>query len=110
VEVTFSDVIEFAVENHLEAADSVLDRNVFAGRTGEHFGDVERLREETLDLAGAVNGELVLRGEFIETENRDDILQILVALEHALALTGDLVVLLADNGRLKGLRHGSERI
>ena len=110
VEVAFGDMIEFAVEQHLEAADRLLDRDVFAGRAGEHFGDRERLREETLDFAGAVDGELVLGRKLVETENGDDVLQILVALEHALHVAGDLVVLLADDVGLEGLRDGGERI
>src|SRR5690606_40417482 len=74
VEVTFGDVVELAGEDHLEAADGVLDGHVFAGRAGEDFGDVEGLREEALDLAGAIDGLLDLGGEFVETENRDDVL------------------------------------
>ena len=60
VEVALGNVVEFAVEDHLEAADGFLDGDVFAGRAGEDFGDRERLREEALDLAGAENGLLVL--------------------------------------------------
>ena len=80
VEVGLADVVEFAVEQHLEAADGFLDGDVLARRAGEDFGDRERLREEALDLARTVNGELVLGGKLIETEDRDDVLEILVAL------------------------------
>ena len=44
-------MVEFAVEDHLEAANGFFDGNVFAGRAGEDFGDRERLREEALNLA-----------------------------------------------------------
>ena len=45
------------------------------------LGHVERLREEPLDLAGAGDGQLVLVGQFVDAENGDDVLQILVALQ-----------------------------
>ena len=103
-------MVEFAVENHLEAADGVLDRDVFAGRTGEHFGDGERLREEALNLARAIDGGFVLGRKFIEAEDGDDVLEILVALEHALEFAGNAVMLLADDGNFERFRDGRERI
>src|SRR5277367_4717746 len=60
VEVALRHVVELAVQDHLEAADGLLDRHVLAGRAREHLGDRERLREEALDLAGPVDRELVL--------------------------------------------------
>ena len=43
--------IALAGDDHLEAADRLLEGDVFAGRAGEDLGDVERLRQEALDLA-----------------------------------------------------------
>ncbi len=57
-------------------------------------GDVERLREEALDLAGALHEHLVVLGELVHAENRDDVLQILVALQHLLHALRDRVVIL----------------
>src|SRR5205085_6602030 len=45
--------VALALDDHAEAADRLLERHVLALRAGEHFGDVERLREEALDLARA---------------------------------------------------------
>src|SRR6185369_3770360 len=59
VERLLGQSVALAVENHAEAADRVFQRHVLAGRSGEHFGDVERLREEALDLARARYGCLV---------------------------------------------------
>src|SRR5690606_42116408 len=56
VEVTFGDVVELAGEDHLEAADDVLEGHVLAGRADEDFGELQRLREEALDLQGAIVG------------------------------------------------------
>src|SRR5207245_2476527 len=72
--------------------------------------DEERLREEALDLAGAGYGRLVLLRELVHAEDGDDVLQLLVALQHALHVTGALVVLLAhDRGGEDG-GGGVERI
>src|SRR5271157_888804 len=72
----------------------------------QHFVDgalhVERLFwnivalaiQELLDLAGARHRELLVFAEFVDTENRDDVLQVLVALQHALNGLRRVVVLL----------------
>ena len=54
------------------------------GNAGELLGHVERLREEPLDLARARHGQLVFVAQFVDAENGDDVLQILVALQNAL--------------------------
>jgi hypothetical protein len=64
---------------------------------GELFGHVEGLGEEALDLAGAGDGQAVLFGQFVHAQNRDDVLQFLVALQDLLHAAGDLVVLFADD-------------
>src|SRR3546814_10996837 len=48
VERLLGDVVAFAVHDHLEAADGVLQRHVLARRTGEHLGPVEGLAEEEI--------------------------------------------------------------
>ena len=55
-------------------------------KPGELLGHVERLREEALDLARARHGQLVFVGQFVDAQNRDDVLQILVALQNLLHL------------------------
>src|SRR5688572_8001805 len=87
----------FAIENLFETADGFGDRNVFAFRAGKDLSDVERLAEESLDLAGAQNGEFVLRAELVHAENRDDVLEIAVALQNLLHSTGDGIMLFADD-------------
>ena len=73
-------------------------------------GDVEGLRQEALDLAGAGDGELVVLGELVHAEDGDDVLQALVALQDALDVAGDLVVLLADHHRVEEARGRVERV
>src|SRR5258708_4579229 len=110
VEVALGDVVELANEDHLEAANGLLDRYVFGRGAGEDFGHGERLRKEALDFAGAIDGLLVLGRELVGAEDGDDVLKILVALEDALHFAGDVVVLLADDVDLERLRDGGERI
>src|SRR5947209_914422 len=67
------DVVVLALEDLLEAPDRLGDRHVDAGGPGELLGDVERLREEALDAARAADDELVLVGELVDAEDRDDV-------------------------------------
>ena len=63
VEGRFGKVVVFAVDDRLERADRVLDLDELAGDASEHFGDVERLRQEALDLPRAADGQLILFAE-----------------------------------------------
>jgi hypothetical protein len=66
---------------------------------------VERLRQEALDLAGAGDGELVLFRKLVHAQDRDDVLQRLVALQDLLDLAGDAVVLVADDVAAESMRE-----
>ena len=55
VERLLRQVVVLAVDDRLEAADRVLQRDVLARRAGEDLGDRERLREEALDFARAAD-------------------------------------------------------
>src|SRR4051812_24476996 len=50
VERLLRQVVALAGHDHLEAANRLGQRHVLARRAREHFGDVEGLRQETLDL------------------------------------------------------------
>ena len=69
-----------ALKNLLEAADGLSDRHILARHTGKLLCNVERLREEVLDLTGTRYGQLVLVGQLIHAEDGDDILQVLCLL------------------------------
>ena len=99
-----------ALDDLAEALDRVLELHVLAGRAGELLGDEVRLREEPLDLARTGDDELVLVGELVHAQDRDDVLQILVPLEDLLHLRRDGVVLGRDDSRLEGTRDGVERV
>jgi hypothetical protein len=53
-------VVIFAVDDSLERLHRVFDLHELAGDAGEDFGDVERLRQEALDLARAADDQLVV--------------------------------------------------
>ena len=99
-----------AVDDLLEAADRLGDRDVLPGRAGELLGDEERLREEALDAARPADDELVLVGQLVDAEDRDDVLQLLVALEDLLDAVGRREVLLAEDVRLEDRRRRVQRV
>ena len=86
VEGRFRQMVVFALAQALEAADGVGEVDEHARRAGEHFGDMERLRQEALDLARARHGQLVLFRKLVHAEDGDDVLQRLVALQDLLHL------------------------
>src|SRR5574343_1000056 len=110
VERLFRQVIVFAGTDALEALDRVLEGDELARRTGEDFSNVERLRQEALNLTSAGNGQLVFRRQFVHTQNRDDVTQFLVALQVHLNGTGDGVVLFTNDLRVELAGGGVERI
>src|ERR1044071_865100 len=110
VKIRLGHVVVFAVQDFLEAADGLRHGHRFALPAGEDLGDGERLAEEPLNLAGAEHGELVVRGQFVHAENGDDVLEILVTLQHALEAAGDVIVFATDDVRGQGAGGGGQRI
>src|SRR5687767_8352842 len=75
VERLLRELVVLALDDLLEPADGVRDRHVLPLEAGELLGHEERLREKALDLARARHGQLVVLGELVDAENRDDVLQ-----------------------------------
>src|SRR5882672_12210281 len=94
IEGLFGESVAFAVHDHLEALDRVLERHVLAFLAGEVLGHEHRLGQEALDLARAPHRELVLGRELVHPEDRDDVAQFLVALQHRLHRARGAVVVL----------------
>src|SRR3546814_585700 len=103
-------VVVLAVHDALEAAHRLLDRHEDARRAGEHLGDMERLRQEALDLPGAGDRQLLVLGQLVHAQDRDDVLELLVFLQDALHRAGDVVVLLAQDARIEDAARRIERI
>src|SRR3954449_10546365 len=68
-------VVGLALEDLLERRHGVLDRDGLAGPAAEDLADEERLRREPLEPPCARHGGLVLLGELVDSEDRDDVLE-----------------------------------
>src|SRR6266852_160140 len=110
VEGLLRNFVVLAFDDFLEAAHSVFDLDVLAFEAGELRGDVHRLREEFFNAARARHGALVFIGQFFDTENGDDVLEVLVTLEDGLHAAGDGVVFCADDARIENARIAGQRI
>src|SRR5262245_14474635 len=110
VERLFGQLVAFAVDDHLEALDRVLERDVLALLPGEVLRHEHRLREEALNLARARHRELVLGCELVHAENSDYVSQFLVTLQHRLHGACGRVVVLADGVRVDLARGRVERV
>ncbi|HEV3483810.1 MAG TPA: hypothetical protein VG106_00270, partial [Vicinamibacterales bacterium] len=75
-------LVVFAFDDLFETADGVGDLHVLAFHPGELLGDEERLRQEPLDAPRAAHRQLVLLRQLVDAEDRDDVLEVLVALQH----------------------------
>ena len=110
VEGGLGELVVLAVDDRPEARDRVLELHVLARSARELLGDEVRLREEPLDAARPRDDDLVLVGELVHAEDRDDVLQVGVALEQLLDERRDLVVLVRDDARLQRARRRLEWI
>src|SRR6266436_8837522 len=110
VERGFGHLVILAGDDPLEPLDRVFEGDKDARAAGEHLGDMERLRQEALDLARPRDGQPVLFRQFVHAEDRDDVLQGFVGLQDALHVARDLVVLVADHPRVEHARGRVERV
>jgi hypothetical protein len=101
VEGLLRQVVVFPFEDFLEAPYGILELHILPRRSGESFGHMERLGKEALNFARARHGHLVIFRQLIHAENGDDVLQILIPLQHGLDTTGHLVMLFSDDLRVK---------
>src|SRR5260370_31333766 len=100
VESLLGEVVVLALEDLGEAAHRVFDLHVLAFTSRETLRDEVGLRQESLDLAGARHRLLVVLGQLLHAADRDDVLEVLVALHHFLDALSRVVVLLPDDRRL----------
>ena len=71
---------------------------------------MEGLGQEALQLAGAGHDQLVLFGQLVHAQDRDDVLQRLVGLQDALHFARGLVVFLAHDPRIKAAGGAVQRV
>lgn len=110
VESTFGVIVSLALEESTETVNGFGELDELTGLTGEDFTHEEWLGEESLDLSGTGDGELILFGELVHTENGDNILERLVILEELLNTTSSVVVNVSDDGRVEHSGGGIEGI
>ena len=101
-------MIPLAVADFLEAADRVGKLRVLARLAGEHLGDEERLRHEPLDSPGTMHDQLVVFGQFVDTQDGNDIAQFFVALKALLHAAGDVVMFLTHVLRVEDTRRRAQ--
>src|SRR6266576_7137167 len=65
-------VVVLSFHDLAETFDGIGNLDVASRAARELFGNVEGLREESLNLAGASDGHLLIFAQFIDAENRDD--------------------------------------
>ena len=68
------------------------------------------LRKESLHTAGTVHCKLVLIGQFVHTEDCDNVTKFLVTLKYLLHTLCTLIMLLAYDKRVEDTRCGTHRI
>src|SRR3954447_7025782 len=103
-------VVVLALGERLEGGDGLVERDVLALDAGELLGHEERLRQEALDAPGPGHGDLVLLRQLVDAQDRDDVLEVLVALQDLLGALSDVVVLLADVARVQDAGDRVQRI
>lgn len=107
IEGSFWVFITLSVDQGLESSNRLLQGDELSWSGSEDFTHEEWLRQELLDLSGSGDGQLIFDGQFIHTQDGNDILEGLVVLEDLLDSSGGLVVLLTDN---VGVQHLGSRI
>src|SRR5512145_1976200 len=110
VEGLLRQFVVFPLDDLLEAAHRLGDRDVLPLKAGELFGHEERLRQEALDLARPGDGELVVLRQLVDPEDGDDVLQVLVTLQDPLDGSRHRVVLLPDDPRVEDARRRGQRV
>ena len=100
-ERVFRQVIPLAVTQLFKAANGVFQRSDLTRLAGKHFRDQKRLRQESLDAASAVYDQFVLLGQFINTKNRDDILEFAVSLQSRLNAASNVIVTITNVVRIE---------
>ena len=103
-------MVVVTVDDAVKATDRFGQRYVFSWRVRKHLGNKERLRQEFLNLASADHCLLVILGKLVHSQDRDDVLQLLVALQYCLDATRTVVMFLTDDVRVENTRGRVERV
>ena len=94
----------------LKALDRLGKRHIPAGKARKLPCHEERLGQESLNFSGSRNDQLVFLGKLVHYQHGDDVLKLLISLEHLLDAAGHLVMFLAHDTRIQDSRGGLKRI
>jgi hypothetical protein len=99
-----------SAEDRLAAVQRIskIDRHALVA--GELCGDREGLREKPDKATCAFDGLAVAGAEFLEPEERSDLLQLAVLFDHTADFFGDDAVPFADDGGVQHRRRAGQRI
>ena len=76
-------------------------RHVHTRRAGKRLGNVHRLRQESLDAAGAGHSHLIVFRKLFDAQDRNNVLKVLVALQNSLYISRYVIVILAHDARVQ---------
>jgi len=111
VESLLGQIVVLAFHDFLEAGGPCLPPSrIFPSRPLNCCATKKGLREEAFDFAGARDGLLVVVRKFFDTENGDNVLQFLVALQHGFHGASHGVMFLSQNARIQNTREAGQRI
>ena len=99
-----------AFEDLLEAAHVLPQRHVLPRDAREHLAHVHGLAEEPFHAPRPCHGLLVLVRKLLDAEDGDDVLQVLVPLQHPLHAARDVEVLLPHDVRIEDARRRRQRV
>src|SRR5690606_4458345 len=110
IEVLFSDVVVFSFKDFPEAADSVCQLDVLSFDSRKLLRYVEVLGQEFLNTSGSIPRRFIFFRKFIQTKDRDHILEFLVSLQDLSDFIGNAVVFFTDDISFQSERVGVQRI
>src|SRR3989344_6650123 len=90
-------VVVFSIKNFSKSLDGLVNRNIFTRDGRKVFGHKHWLGQEPLDLASAGDHDLVFVRQFFDTQNSNNVLQILVALKYSLYTSSYFIVFFTNN-------------
>src|SRR5258708_21094705 len=106
----FGQVVVLAVEDLAERAYGLAQGHIDTLEARKLLGGDKRLTEELFHPARASDQHLVVFRELIDTQDGDDVLQVLVALQHPLHLARRVVMVLTDDVGVKDAAGRRQRI
>src|SRR5450755_3563187 len=97
VKGAFGEVLELISQDALAPIQGILQADGFPGHAAELLGGEERLGQKSLQAPRSSHNLPVGKGQLLEPEHRDDVLQFRILCERATNLLRQTIVLFADD-------------